>query len=165
METPNSITNIYGLVDPRNQTIFYVGRSNSPDKRFYVHKRFVAGSSQPVQLRVQEIRAAGCEPELVILERVNKREAKEAEERWIARFRPTGSLVNQRDACATPRDAFGPDLPAMRPDEMRTIRFQRGWSQAKLAAFLGVHESTVSLWEAGRRRISKPIAKLLRQNT
>lgn len=134
-----------------------------------------------MQKRVQDIVDAGLAPELVILERVEKVHAAQSEERWIRAFKPSGTLYNQREVCARPRDTFGsqktkapkpktlrgprPVASDMTPETLRQWREERGWSQARLAQYVGVHYSTVSLWESGRRKISKPVAKLLLQNT
>lgn len=51
----------------------------------------------------------------------------------------------------------------MSPDELRRIRADLGLTQVELGARLGVSGLAVSYWETGRRKISPPVALLLRR--
>lgn len=176
-------THIYGMIDPRDRSLIYVGRSCDPARRIRDHMRPVVlglGSQHPLHVRLRNMQRAGVSPELVVLETVNKTEAHRAEERWIAAFRPAGTLCNQRDVCAIPIDAPGPRKPRppapktsrgprgpintpsdMTAEGVRAFRAKHGWSQAELARRVGVHYSTVSRWEAGNRSVPMPVARLL----
>lgn len=44
---------------------------------------------------------------------------------------------------------------------LRQLRVASGQSQAALARALGVHKSTISLWESGKRTVTIPNARLL----
>ena len=50
----------------------------------------------------------------------------------------------------------------MTPDDLRTLRHAAGLTQAQLAALIDVAQPHVAKWEAGRYRISAPVAVLLR---
>lgn len=158
---------IYGLVDPRDGVVRYIGQSNHIPRRKWQHLREAqrafprSGSRKSEWLR--ELLDAGYEPEIVILETVPDGEANEAERRWIDRAGdpilndPPCDYVRggeRRRGPRGPRRAVRPDAPApLTPDDLRAFRESRGWSQADLAAALGRHYSTVSLWESGKRRI------------
>lgn len=49
----------------------------------------------------------------------------------------------------------------MAPEEFRALRIQLGESQAGLARLLGTTQAAISRYEAGRRRIPQPVARLL----
>ena len=46
---------------------------------------------------------------------------------------------------------------------MKAARARLGFTQAQLAAELGVHAMTVSKWETGRRSIPEPVARLVQR--
>src|SRR5262249_26832884 len=52
--------------------------------------------------------------------------------------------------------------PDVRPQEVERRRRRLGLTQLELAKWLGVTESSVSLWEAGKRRPRGPAHRLLR---
>jgi DNA-binding transcriptional regulator YiaG len=52
--------------------------------------------------------------------------------------------------------------PDIRPQEVERLRQRLGLTQLELAKWLGVTESSVSLWEAGKRRPRGPAHRLLR---
>ncbi|SFM11570.1 LEM-3-like GIY-YIG domain-containing protein [Halopseudomonas yangmingensis] len=56
---------VYGLVDPRDQKIFYIGKA-SANNRAFDHLKAAATESRKSQ-RISEIRAAGCEPSVEVL--------------------------------------------------------------------------------------------------
>jgi DNA-binding transcriptional regulator YiaG len=51
----------------------------------------------------------------------------------------------------------------VKPRELTAIREELGLNQAGLAAELGVDQSTVSNWEAGKHAVRPPMEKLLRR--
>lgn len=154
METET--TQIYGILDPRANRVFYVGRSNNPERRLAQHvteARLVGTRIKRAQV-IREILAAGLQPALIILETVSLMDAFRAELKWIREHSGEG-LTN-----------VWPDYPGwgksyMRAEQMREIRQGQKITQAELAQRLGVHESAVSLWEAGKRKIPSPVAKLV----
>lgn len=59
---------IYALVDPRTKEIRYVGRSKSPDRRHLQHK--LSKERTPKGAWIEELRSAGIEPQMVILQKL-----------------------------------------------------------------------------------------------
>lgn len=49
------------------------------------------------------------------------------------------------------------------PEDLRRVRERHGWSQAQLAAMLGISQSMLSRMEAGTRRIPRQVAEALRR--
>lgn len=49
----------------------------------------------------------------------------------------------------------------MTPRELKALRAKMGWSQGRMAEELGISTSTVSHWEQGVQKISRPAARLL----
>ena len=56
---------------------------------------------------------------------------------------------------------LSPHVPVTGP-ELRAAREALGWSQAVLAACLGVRQATVSRWETAELPIRPPMARLIR---
>jgi DNA-binding transcriptional regulator YiaG len=52
--------------------------------------------------------------------------------------------------------------PDVKPQDIERLRQRLGLTQLELAKWLGVTESSVSLWEAGKRRPRGPAHRLLR---
>ncbi len=88
---------IYGLRDPRDGVIRYVGRTaNDPRQRLRQHTGS-AGVLRWMRLSewILELRAAGVRPEIVVLEEVAADVAGAAEQRWIVQLDdPDHPLVN-----------------------------------------------------------------------
>jgi DNA-binding transcriptional regulator YiaG len=51
--------------------------------------------------------------------------------------------------------------PSMAPQAVKAIRKRLGLSQAAFAAKIGVTRDAVARWEAGNRRMSEPISRLI----
>jgi DNA-binding transcriptional regulator YiaG len=166
-------TYIYGLVDPRDHKLFYVGKSNRPNARLSQHiAEASAGGKHAKSLRIREMTASGYQPELIILEAVEQELSVAAEERWIAAFRPSGDLCNVRDTCKFTRrsdhawhETHAGWRSGLTGDDLRAVRTKHGWSQAELARRVGVSPAAVSRWEAGNRKIPDTVARLLVHDT
>jgi DNA-binding transcriptional regulator YiaG len=52
--------------------------------------------------------------------------------------------------------------PSLTTEEIRGLREQLGFTQRDLARLLGLSESSVSLWEAGKRTPRGPAQRLLK---
>jgi DNA-binding transcriptional regulator YiaG len=165
----HGITHVYGIIDPRDRTLIYVGRSRDPQARLRQHIVEKRSSQHPLPPRLRDIIAAGLYPELVILNTPDAGDAVAAEERWIAAGRTNGYLCNVDDKChphATETywnlsNALSPESDTMTAEQLRAWRTQRGWSQGLLAQSLGVSKGAVSRWESGQREISSPVAKAI----
>lgn len=80
---------IYGLKDPRDNAIHYVGKSTRPKRRLEQHLADISTNKDRVDW-LRDLQAAGSEPELTILEKSNDEDWQEAECKWIAIGREEG---------------------------------------------------------------------------
>ncbi len=86
---------IYGLVDPRTQTLRYVGKAKDPRRRYVVHLSRAKRLRGHKEAWVESLRNAGIRPEMVVIEEVKTSEWQTAERFWIGFFRHIGvDLVN-----------------------------------------------------------------------
>lgn len=161
---------VYGLIDPRTRELRYVGSSLDPSKRLREH---MGGARRIPSLLptkrlgpwLAELIALDMEPDIVILETADEADAQAAEERWIATYRAKGDICNSHETASRrigrpERPAPARPVPHIRAQRVSTsketiieFRERRGLSQAQFARLIGVHYSTVSLWESGKRRI------------
>ena len=75
-------TYIYGLKDPRDGEIYYVGKSNDPRARLSSHLKDNINADKVAW--IDGLLALNLRPELVVLENVNADKWQAAERRWIA---------------------------------------------------------------------------------
>jgi predicted GIY-YIG superfamily endonuclease len=73
---------IYGLKDPRDGQIYYVGKSNDPKTRYKAHLRQEDNNTDKQQW-LAELRDAGLQPKQIVLEWVTEDQWQKAEKRWI----------------------------------------------------------------------------------
>lgn len=92
MRTNYHRTTIYGLVDPRTNELRYVGKSNNVENRYISHLYEGAGGTHKHNW-VLNVQRSGHEPELIILEIVDRRFWKTAEMWWIEYFRFLGARL------------------------------------------------------------------------
>lgn len=88
MSTPR-FSYIYGLKDPRDGAIHYVGKSNRPNYRLQQHMKDKASNPGKASW-LGELEAGGLVPTVVILEETDEGDWPEAERRWIAKGRSEG---------------------------------------------------------------------------
>jgi hypothetical protein len=87
---------IYGLFDPRDGQLRYVGKTVSPKARKLAHKSDPSNSSKLAW--VKELASSGLEPKFIILSEVPFEEWQQHEREAIARYRRLGcSLLNVQD--------------------------------------------------------------------
>ena len=84
---------IYALVDPRDNTVRYVGKTSDPSARLAQHIENTAGKGHK-NVWVRDLKASGLRPTMEILERVPVAEWEAAERRWIAFYSTRGSVLN-----------------------------------------------------------------------
>jgi hypothetical protein len=85
---------IYGLTDPTNDVIRYVGKTQSPEKRLAAHRYSRLMVGRALRFWLDELRAAHRIPRMVILETVPPGEdASKVEQRAIAAH-DQGQLLN-----------------------------------------------------------------------
>lgn len=76
---------IYGLVDPRDARIRYVGCSAHPKDRAWMHAGQARIATSPKSVWMRELEAAGLKPLLVAIEVCeSEKEAADSERKWIA---------------------------------------------------------------------------------
>lgn len=89
-------TIIYGLVDPRTNSIFYVGSTVNPESRIDNHLRRYY-TSIPLRCALDELGKVGCGVGFRILDMVDTRYRDAEEYAWIIRCIDMGEpLINQR---------------------------------------------------------------------
>lgn len=66
------VYSIYALLDPRTESIYYVGQTTDLENRFYAHLAAKGGSRKPtpVERYNKELRKAGVRPELIVLDTI-----------------------------------------------------------------------------------------------
>ena len=87
---------IYGLVDTRNNNIFYVGSTQKPEerKRKYINQ---GGTRLAARILIREIKKSGVEHEFIILDECDKELRDERESFWIQKCKNDGNtLLNKR---------------------------------------------------------------------
>lgn len=104
---------IYGLRDPASDQIGYVGQTINPGARQAQHfKERVLPAKHVRDQWLQQLRAAGRDPEFVILEVVPSQEANAAERRWISRLEAEGHpLTNIEHSSVHHRQPLQPSMP------------------------------------------------------
>ena len=80
---------IYGLKDPRDGQIYYIGKSNDPKRRKREHLENRDCNAQRVAW-LEDLRSSCLEPELVVLAKVECKDWQESEIYWIARGHEEG---------------------------------------------------------------------------
>ena len=99
---------IYALVDPRDESVRYIGITDNMPTRFMHHLR-ETGSRTAKGTWLAELRCYGLQPTIKILEEMRVKETQrylveERERYWIRAFEQSGaSLTNVRDTLADPR--------------------------------------------------------------
>ena len=86
-------TFIYGLKDPRDGKLGYVGKSNWPRYRLLEHLDELGVN--PGKTRwLDELKAKGLKPEIIIIEKVSLETWKERERYWIKHYKANHKLTN-----------------------------------------------------------------------
>ena len=89
---------IYGLIDPRDGSIFYIGRTGDLHRRTAAH---CEGTDQLSGIQVRQIKAAGFLPHVVVLEHAATFEQScVAEIFWIELLRTRGAALKNAQALA-----------------------------------------------------------------
>jgi hypothetical protein len=87
---------IYGLIDPRNEELRYVGRTtNTLKKRWKEHIRDAKDlrDTAPRFAWIRELLSLGLQPEIFLIEEVTQDDMREAEGAWMAYFRYIGARL------------------------------------------------------------------------
>ncbi len=93
-------TYIYGLIDPRNVSIRYVGKSDKPENRLKVHiKESINMNSTYKHNWIKKLLGLNIQPILIILEKVEENKWIDREIFWINRIKEIyGELVTNTTA-------------------------------------------------------------------
>jgi hypothetical protein len=84
---------IYALIDPRDQTVRYIGKTTDPTRRLYEHTTNKS-SAREVKPWIAELIAAGLAPTMEVLDRASLEEWERAEQYWIGFYSLRGRLLN-----------------------------------------------------------------------
>lgn len=95
---------IYQLVDPRDQSVRYVGMSKDAQKRL---QRHLSQKDNPLAPWFQELAGHGFKPALVIIETVEeKQQARERELHWITYHSSQGAHLENYHGNSQARNAW-----------------------------------------------------------
>jgi hypothetical protein len=86
---------IYALVDPRDDSIFYVGASVNPELRLYQH-RWCYFTGQALKVVIAELDACGIKIGVRVLEEANDQNRDERESYWIAKLQAEGLQLTNK---------------------------------------------------------------------
>lgn len=139
---------IYGLVDPRDGKVRYVGASKDPMLRY---KQQLARYAWPTDLRewLDELKNEGLRPDLRLFTDEPVEHWRTLEKRIQAQYASTLlDLAGRGTAVAEEytREQIGAAL--------RSAREEAGITQSEAAASLHVAPATLSRWESGGRAVS-----------
>jgi len=106
LSVPLLLAPLYALIDPRDRLPFYVGQTNNKDRRLEEHCNPEERDKSPRAKRIRELAATGALPEIVVLERCERKlEALRKETYWIEQLRGRGHALTNRDGLAFKRMA------------------------------------------------------------
>jgi predicted DNA-binding protein (UPF0251 family) len=80
----NDVVHIYGLLDPRDQQLRYVGKTIHPSKRLREHLNQL--DNTPKGEWLLELTKSGFKPKLIVFSEVSKADASKAEKEAIRRY-------------------------------------------------------------------------------
>jgi hypothetical protein len=88
---------IYVLIDPRDETVNYVGQTVCPGRRREEHagrSRYRRGTNFSLNKWKDDLKEHGLEPRLVVVEIMNRDKMDAREASWIAYYRMLGDIFN-----------------------------------------------------------------------
>ena len=116
---------IYGLVDPRDRQIKYVGQSNDPERRYQQHINAIEDTAKGIW--IQGLRTIGQLPEFILIDKCPDEDAFYLENWWILVGRRQGwPLTNGTNpgewrAQEDFKQIFDSHLKAMEVEHKRTL--------------------------------------------
>ena len=159
------LTNIYGLVDPRDGAVRYVGKSNDPEKRVRQHVRQALrdGPTNKKKKWLAELHDLGLEPDVLIFATPPMDEWGEREKQVVAELREAGAELYN---VAEPGCGFdGLDIWGHNPERRRWLR-KRNCEMWRDPEFRELYaEKSREYWaDAERRRRWSELLKALWEN-
>ena len=118
-------TYIYGLKDPRDDKIYYVGRTNNPQRRNWEHR---ASNKHAYSAWHREMHAASVKPVMIVLERVTGNGFFH-EMKWMKKLKAEGQPlrnISKKPGKFSER-SFGPLKSAEQIRAEQTARVQAAW--------------------------------------
>lgn len=142
---------VYGLVDPRDGTVRYVGASMHPEKRYAQH---IAGHGATLERSewLAELRAAGLRPDLRIFAEPTddwQQVERDVQDRHAATV--LEARVQRRYALRGGETPLGLDVRPALARALHATRVENGLSRSEVASRLGKTVTTVGRWETGER--------------
>jgi len=94
MQVNMNFSHIYKILDPRDNSVIYVGKSDNIFERIGNH---ISNVKSPIGLFIQQLILADLKPIFVIIEQCHKCEVDVREIFWIYKYKNEGcNLLNQR---------------------------------------------------------------------
>jgi hypothetical protein len=131
---------IYGLLDPRDESVRYVGFSTNLSYRYKHHVTHLNGTRTPLRDWMRELRAVGVKPLLQILEVSSGINWAEREAYWISVHASTGLLLNL---------SLGGEGATRRPATEEEYQ-ERFWSRVNKNSGLLYDGRECWVWTAGK---------------
>lgn len=151
MLVSNEVT-IYGLFDPRDGLIRYVGKANNPYKRLKAHLRELRRRT-PLYDWIGFLRKEGITPHIRILEIVSASTWQEAEKRQIAFYRATSTrLLNVADGGDEPKCPY--EIRVKNGSRIAGTRDHRLWKIKWAVGQILAHSKRLTDEEKSRVRIA-----------
>ena len=122
------LTHIYGLCDPRNGELRYIGKSNNPENRLKSHisKTKIAAHPRRSAAWIASLLKHSILPEMFVIESIPKSEWRDAEQFNIAYFKSIGARLTNLtiggEGSATGKrnsDWVNPSKGINRPEELK----------------------------------------------
>jgi hypothetical protein len=132
---------IYGLVDPRDNAVRYIGQTDDVKRRAREHVR--APHSPAIAAWIAEMAAEGHLPVATVLERCDRASANAAEARWLAEH--AGRLINAGNAGAG-RRPVGSGCRRATPSRNRLVVLLDPDELAQLDAYVAKRGHDRSHW-------------------
>jgi len=148
------MAHIYGLVDPRNNKVRYVGKTSDLKERLAGHIRDCRKSNTAKNNWIARLLSLGFEPEIVVIEECEEKDWQERERHWISvypnltNWTAGGDGGRQSDECIK-QHWVGSKNPASVLSERAIIEIRRKYRTQKvtledLAKAYGVDSVTIS---------------------
>lgn len=148
---------IYGLLDPRDNSIKYIGKAVAARIRYFQHLQTSDNGSHNNELLkawLIKLMDLGLRPQLIIIEEAPRDRAFEREGYWISYY-GMGNLFNQIKPTGETRKTKRPQPAKVKNNNVRGIRKKLRMSKKEFASKLDMPVNVVEKWEAEVLKVSK----------